>query len=105
MIDVKEPIVFEWDKGNELKNWIKHKVSKAEVEAVFTDTRKIVFSDIEHSQGEDRYIAIAKTKQGRLLFTVFTIRGEEVRIRIISSRDADRKEVAIYEEKAHIARF
>jgi uncharacterized DUF497 family protein len=60
-----------------------------------------VFSDIQHSQDEDRYVVIAKTKQGRVLFIVFTIRGEVGSIRIISARDADRKEVAIYEKKAH----
>ena len=103
MIDVKEPIVFEWDKGNELKNWLTHQVSRKEAEEVFEDTGKIVFSDIEHSQEEERDVVLAKTKQGRLLFTVFTLRGEDEKVRIISARDADRKEVAIYEKKAHTA--
>jgi len=103
MIDVREPIIFEWDKGNELKNWLEHKVTRIEAEEIFTDTGKVVFSDIKHSQEEDRYVVIAKTKQGRMLFTVFTIRGEEGKVRIISSRDADRKEVEIYEKKAYTA--
>src|SRR5690242_6522555 len=101
MTSSNDPIVFEWDKGNEVKNWIKHKVTREEAEEAFEDERKIVFSDIEHSLSEDRYIVIAKTEQGRLLFAVFTIRGETGKIRIISVRDANRKEVALYEEKAH----
>ena len=70
---------------------------------IFTDANNIMFADIKHSEDEERYIVLAKTKQGRLLFTVFTIRGEEGRVRIISSRDADGKEVAIYEKKARTA--
>ena len=41
---------------------------------------------------------VGKTKTGRLLFVVFTIR--ENRVRIISARDVNKKEVHLYEEKA-----
>jgi len=40
---------------------------------------------------------MGKTKQGRLLFVVFTIRRKK--IRIISARDTNRKEELLYEKK------
>jgi len=90
---------FEWDKGNEDKNWLKHQVSKNECEEVFFDNQNIVFKDYLHSINEKRKIIIGKTKLSRLLTLVFTIRGNKVRI--ISARSASKKEKAIYEKKAN----
>lgn len=96
-------ISFEWDKWNQDKSFNKHHVTKQEAEEIFEDDKKVIFSDIKHSESEKRFVLIGKTKQGRLLYQIFTIRGDK--IRIISSRDANRKEVPYYEkkEKTHIA--
>lgn len=59
--------------------------------------KKKIFKDKLHPKGEERFRVIGKTKKGRLLFVVFTIRKEK--IRIISARDINRKEVCLYEEK------
>lgn len=48
--------------------------------------------DFEHSTDEDRYIAIGKV--GKLLFVVFTERGEK--IRLISARLANAMERRLY---------
>ena len=48
--------------------------------------------DFEHSNAEERYIAIGKV--GDVLFVVFTERGEK--IRIISARKATAKERKMY---------
>ncbi|MEK9165862.1 MAG: BrnT family toxin [Patescibacteria group bacterium] len=95
---VQQPIQFQWDKGNQDKNLIKHKVIKQECEEVFFDQNKKMFKDAIHSQNEDRHIIIGKTKQKRLLFIVFTIQGRE--IRVISARDLNRKEKMLYEKTA-----
>ncbi|MFH1186907.1 MAG: BrnT family toxin [Candidatus Levyibacteriota bacterium] len=87
---------FEWDKGNIGKNK-KHKVEDREIEEVFFDDKRFIFKDSLHSAGEERFRIIAKTKKKRLLFVVFTKRGKK--IRIISVRNINKKEVYIYEEK------
>lgn len=56
----------------------------------------IDYVDIKHSEQEPRYILLGKTKKERVLFTVFTLRGNYVRI--ISARDANKKEVSFYEK-------
>ena len=87
---------FEWDEGNIKKNWERHRVSHIECEEVFFNRPIIVKNDEPHSTGEDRYFVLGKTDAGRLLFIVFTLRGNK--IRIISARDINRKERKIYEE-------
>ena len=91
------PREFEWDTGNREKNWRKHRVSDAECEEIFFDSRKRVLKDLLHSGKEERCILIGKTKKQRLLFVVFTIRKK---IRIIYARPLNKKERKLYEEKA-----
>jgi len=97
MVILKKPLEFDWDKGNTGKN-IKHQVEDKEAEEVFFDKKKVIYKDVFHSQKEERFIVIGKTKKGRLLYTVFNIRGKK--IRIISARDINKKEVYLYEKKA-----
>ena len=87
---------FEWDEGNIKKNWERHLVSHIECEEIFFNRPIIVKKDEPHSTSEDRYFALGKTDAGRLLFIVFTLRSN--RIRIISARDMNRKERKTYEE-------
>ncbi len=86
---------FEWDKGNSEKNK-KHNVEDKEAEEVFFDKKKIILKDKSHSQKEERFITVGKTKKDRLLYIVFTERRKK--IRIISARDINKKEVSIYEK-------
>ena len=53
--------------------------------------------DFEHSDNEERYIAIGRV--GEILFVVYTERGEK--IRLISARLADEDEEAIYYGRIH----
>lgn len=76
---------FEWDSGNNTKNWHKHDVSTLECEQIFFNKPLIVKRDKEHSASENRCYALGKTDMNRLLFAVFTIRSGK--IRIISARD------------------
>jgi hypothetical protein len=98
VITIKEPYEFEWDKGNKDKNWLKHKVKNEECEEIFFDKKKKILKDVLHSGKEKRFIILGKTKKERLLFVVFTIRNKKVRV--ISARDVNKKEVILYEEKS-----
>ena len=85
---------FDWDAGNQDKNWIKHRVSKRECEELFFNLPLVVVDDDKHSQREPRFYALGKTNINRQLFVSFTIR--ENLIRVISARDMSRKEREIY---------
>ncbi len=87
---------FEWDQGNLLKNREGHGVTGSECEQIFFNNPLIVAPDIKHSEKEDRYYALGQTDTGRLLFVVFMIRKNLVRI--ISARDMSRKERKVYEQ-------
>ena len=86
---------FEWDDDNTVKNWIKHHVAPSECEEVFLNRPMAVFRDTAHSRGEARYYSLGCTRAQRRLFVVFTIR--ETRVRVISARDMNQKEMRIYE--------
>jgi len=92
---IKDAFEFEWDKGNIEKNK-KHKVEDREAEEVFLDEGKVILKDKLHSQKEERFIVLGKTKKNRLLYLVFTKRKKK--IRIISARNINKKEVLLYEE-------
>ena len=87
---------FEWDKNKAAKNWQKHKVAFQEAVTVFDDPLFITVIDDEHSEDEERYITIGFSKHRRLLVIAHTDRAGE--IRIISARQATRKEVKFYAE-------
>ena len=98
MKTLPNPVVFVWDKGNSEKNQHKHGISNQEAEEVFADTKKKLFTDRLHSASEERFRVVGRTNNGRLLFIVFTIRKEM--IRIISARVINKKEVSLYEKTA-----
>ena len=85
---------FEWDEGNSTKNWVQHDVTNGECEQIFFNRPLIVKRDKAHSEIENRYYALGRTNFNRLLFMVFTIRGQK--IRIISARDMTSAEIERY---------
>ena len=95
MIVLVQPISFAWNSGNKNKN-LKHKVNDQECEEVFFDAKKIISKDVRHSHEEERHLLIGKTKRERLLFIVFTLRGNQVRV--ISARDLNKRERHLYEK-------
>jgi uncharacterized DUF497 family protein len=86
---------FQWDEGNEQKNYLKHGVTQAECEQVFFNAPLLVADDGAHSQDEVRYYALGQTDASRLLFVVFTVRGDA--LRVISARDMSGKEKRSYQ--------
>ena len=87
---------FEWNSGNENKNWIKHEVSISECEQIFFNRPLVVNVNYKHSDIESRFYALGHTDLGRELFIVFTIRNSKVRD--ISARDMSKKEKKLYKE-------
>ena len=88
---------FQWDEGNSVKNWYKHKVTRSECEQVFFNKPFVVSNDIKHSDKEKRWFILGNTDSGRNLFLVFTIRKKL--IRVISARDMNKNEREIYNEE------
>src|SRR5690348_3807383 len=86
---------FQWDSGNFWKVWERHRVSPAECEDVFFNQPLIVGDDELHAETEERLYALGQTDAERLLFVVFTMRGDL--IRVISARNMSRKERKIYQ--------
>ena len=86
---------FDWDDGNDSKNWGKHDVFRFECEQVFLNHRVVARRDRTHSASEPRFYALGQTDEGRLLFVSFTIRQNE--IRVISARDMARDERRRYQ--------
>lgn len=93
---LKGPIDFEWDEGNILKSYTKHDITAEEAESVFIDIYLSVAEDTKHSINEKRYAAVGTSISARILFVVYTIRNN--RVRIISARPANREERRHYEE-------
>jgi uncharacterized DUF497 family protein len=85
---------FQWDQGNDQKNFTKHGVTQAECEEVFFNSPLLVMDDEAHSEREARYYALGQSGASRLLFVVFTIRGTV--LRVISARDMSSKEKRSY---------
>ena len=88
---------FQWDEGNVLKNWKKHKVSALESEQVFFNRPLLGSPDASHSDQEDRFYILGQTDKGRKLFIVFTVR--EQKIRVISARPMSKKEQKKYDSQ------
>lgn len=93
---IPEPIEFEWDRGNVDKNLRKHGIENREAEEVFLN-EPLIFEDKEHSTIEKRYQCLGVTDRNKRLFVSFTIRKGKVRI--ISVRKMDKKELNKYEQE------
>ena len=88
---------FEWDKNKAASNLSKHGVSFDEARTAVDDPLYIDFYDPDHSYDEHRYIIIGQSRQNNLLVIAYTERGNV--IRLISARQATRKERETYEER------
>lgn len=91
--------MFSWDANKALQNLEKHRVSFEEAATVFLDPEGLDFDDLEHTTEEQRYKRLGFSINKRIILVVYTIReladGKET-IRIISARQASRKERKAY---------
>ena len=89
---------YEWDAQKAESNLEKHDVSFEEAQSVFENMLAVIFDDEQHSTEEKREIIIGFSTKGRLLLVNFTQKNDEL-VRIISAREANRKESGHYAEQ------
>ena len=86
---------FEWDADKAAVNLASHGVTFEEASTVFADPLSYSVPDPRHSQGEPRFAILGQSARGRLLAVFYTERGSCTRI--ISAREATRRERGTYE--------
>ncbi len=91
--------MFIWDAGKAITNFEKHGISFEEAATAFVDERGLDWEDTGHSHHEKRYKRLGLASTGFIVLVVYTLRraedGQE-KIRIISARQANRKERKAY---------
>jgi hypothetical protein len=79
---------FDWDDAN-AGHIARHSVSPEESEEALLDPRRFA-QQARRSEAEHRSAVLGATSSGRILFVVYTKRGD--RIRVITVRDATERE-------------
>lgn len=87
-------VEYEWDEEKAAANLRKHGLDFADAALVLEDELALTMRDL-HSE-EERFVALGRDPNGRLLAVVYTWRGE--RIRLISARETTSKERRHYEK-------
>ncbi|MDI6791866.1 MAG: BrnT family toxin [bacterium] len=88
---------FEWDKEKNEVNIRKHGIDFSDAPEIF-DGPILIWLDTRQDYGEDRWCAIGITN-GRIVKVVFTERGKNATIRIISLRKANKHEREKYRKE------
>jgi uncharacterized protein len=90
--------MFEWDRAKAATNLFKHAVSFEEAISVFADPQGLDGPDFRHSIREARSLRIGRSVRRRIPTVAYTVRrrNDDEVIRIISSRNASRKERTAY---------
>ena len=86
---------FQWDINKARRNLSKHGVRFSDAATIFDDELALTIEDPD-AVGEWRYVTIGQSAAGVLITVVYTLREKE--IRIISARQATRRERQYYEE-------
>jgi len=89
-------VIFRWDVRKATTNLKKHGIDFREAATIFADPLSTTFPDQDHSQNEHRFLTIGQSIRGRILVVAHTEEGDT--IRIISAREATRREQSFYEE-------
>ncbi len=91
--------MFTWDPQKAILNFEKHGISFEEAATIFIDPLALEWEDPEHSGVELRLKRLGISNAHRILTVIYTIRrtanGNKA-IRIISARQASRKERKAY---------
>ena len=87
---------FDWDENKNRINLEKHGITFEEASTVFFDDRAILFDDPEHSIDEDRYLLLGMSETAKVCIVCHCYRESDTVIRIISARQATRKEEERY---------
>ena len=90
MGEEREPRL-DWDEAN-IRHLARHQISPLEFEEALT--RDSIIIDVRDEGGEDRWYVLGATSSLRVLFLVFTFRGE--RVRPVTGWRADKKLQELY---------
>ena len=90
--------MFAWDPRKAEANAAKHGVTFDDAVTVFLDPDGFDGPDLQHSAAESRFRRLGRSADGRVLIVAYTLRrsGNAETIRIISARQASRRERAAY---------
>lgn len=91
-----------WDAAKANSNIAKHGVTFAQAATVLLDPLAVTIFDAAHSEGEERWFTLGVSSEGKLLAVAHTFQStdtELVRVRIISARQATRREREQYENE------
>jgi len=93
---------YEWDAAKAASNLKNHNISFEEASLIFEDFFALEMFDDEHSDiQEQRFIRLGLASD-KVLFVVYTVRGENPEIyRIISARFAKTDEGTLYWEERY----
>ena len=89
-------IRFDWDEHKNILNQKKHGISFDEAITVFEDETAILFDDPVHSEREERFLLLGKSKEGNVCIVCHCYRESDTVIRIISARKATKREKERY---------
>ena len=89
-------ISFVWDGTKAESNLKKHKISFEEAQTVFSDPNARMIYDPEHSGKEDRFIILGISSGLRVLVVCHCYTEDDMVIRIISARKANKNEQKQY---------
>ena len=87
---------FDWDENKNRINLEKHGITFEEASTVFFDDRAILFDDPEHSIDEYRFLLLGMSETAKVCIVCHCYRESDTVIRIISARQATRKEEQRY---------
>jgi len=91
-----------WDAAKAQSNIVKHGVTFAQAATVLLDPLALTVFDEEHSQTEERWFTLGVANGGKLLAVAHTYQPDSpdsAQVRIISAREATRREREMYENE------
>ena len=91
-----DEIVFDSDPNKAAYNIRKHGVSFAEAQDVFFDDKALFMNDPDHSDLEDRFLILGMSRKANILTVCHCFRENDLKVRIISARKANRRERNLY---------
>ncbi|MES9930445.1 MAG: BrnT family toxin [Candidatus Thiodiazotropha sp. 6PDIVS] len=98
-----EPLLdIVWDDVKAQSNLDKHGVAFAQAATVMLDPLALTVYDEAHSETEERWFTLGQSSEGRLLAIAHTyhmLNANTARIRLISAREATRRERQQYENE------
>ena len=96
------PVDITWDTVKAQSNIAKHGVTFVQASAVLLDPLALTVFDAAHSQAEERWFTLGASSEGRLLAVSHTYQHTgpiHVAVRIISAREATKRERQQYENE------